>query len=62
MLALFELIWPEDLLTSGKNWVSRTLQTFNQIFTWLSEHESGFSALFALVVIVGATLYSAERQ
>ncbi len=32
------------------------METLNQIFTWLSEHEAGFSALAALVVIIGVTL------
>ncbi len=32
------------------------MDILNQIFTWLSEHESGFSALAALVVIIGVTL------
>jgi len=32
------------------------LEILNQIFTWLSEHEAGFSALAALVVIIGVTL------
>ena len=32
------------------------METLNQIFAWLSEHESGFSALAALVVIIGVTL------
>jgi len=32
------------------------LETLNQIFTWLSNHESGFSALAALLVIIGVTL------
>ena len=32
------------------------MDTLNQIFSWLSEHEAGFSALAALVVIVGVVL------
>ncbi|MBV1931991.1 MAG: hypothetical protein KUG71_09770 [Porticoccaceae bacterium] len=32
------------------------MDTLNQIFTWLSDHEAGFSALAALVVIIGVTL------
>lgn len=32
------------------------MEIFNQIFSWLSEHEAGLSALAALVVIVGVTL------
>ncbi len=32
------------------------MDILNQIFSWLSEHESGFSALAALVVITGVTL------
>ena len=32
------------------------METLKQIFTWLSEHEAGFSALAALVVIIGVTL------
>ncbi|RLA42760.1 MAG: hypothetical protein DRR06_13745 [Gammaproteobacteria bacterium] len=32
------------------------MESINSIFTWLSEHEAGFSALAALVVIIGVTL------
>jgi adenylate cyclase len=32
------------------------MEGINSIFTWLSEHESGFSALAALVVIIGVIL------
>jgi adenylate cyclase len=32
------------------------MDSLNQIFTWLSDHEAGFSALAALVVIIGVTL------
>lgn len=32
------------------------METLNQIFTWLSDHESGFSALAALMVIIGVVL------
>ena len=32
------------------------MESINEIFTWLSEHEAGFSALAALVVIIGGTL------
>lgn len=32
------------------------METLNQIFIWLSDHESGFSALAALLVIIGVTL------
>ena len=32
------------------------MESVNEIFNWLSEHEAGFSALAALVVIVGVVL------
>ncbi|MBL4708469.1 MAG: hypothetical protein JKY48_08540 [Flavobacteriales bacterium] len=32
------------------------MESINEIFNWLSEHEAGFSALAALVVIIGVTL------